>query len=375
MSQQVPAVPLRRRFASPEERLRVLLLTNEWTEGDSPGQPDAFARLHEARVIEAFARASPLAMARTRDAGSVMGELVALIEAMRPNVIVQDSPHGFAFTRDWFHTVRRTVPDIALLLWEGDAWGRWSKPPPPETRLWWREADVVFAVAVGRQKTLIERAGSRDVRFVPNTYDHVRHREEEANEPPVHGDYSEVAVIGNWWGNRFFISRLPGARQRLRLVRTLQRHRDIPLAVYGHNWTGRGVRGPISRDEQGAVARRALMTANWDHYPNYAAFYSDRLAVHMLAGRPHVTTRHPTSEWLPGPESGLFLEPTVDAAVRRVRELLRRPRSEVLELGLAAHRWVRHRLSDRELARYMLGAVDERLLTTLPHDPWGRLPA
>ena len=116
------------------------------------------------------------------------------------------------------------------------------------------------------------------------------------------------------------------------------------------------------------------MTANWDHFPHYAAFSSDRLAIQLLAGRVHVTTLHPASEWLPGSEAGLFLEPTVGAAVDRIRTLLRRPREEVLELGLAGHRWVRHRLSDRELTRYMIGAVDERLLRGLPPDPWSRLP-
>jgi hypothetical protein len=127
-------------------------------------------------------------------------------------------------------------------------------------------------------------------------------------------------------------------------------------------------------EDQAAVARRALMTANWDHFPNLAASTSDRLPIQLLAGRAHVTTLHPSSEWLPGSESGLFLESTVNGVVRRVRELLARPRAEVLELGLEAHRWVRHRLSDRELARYMLGAVDETLLRDLPEEPWSRLP-
>ena len=158
-------------------------------------------------------------------------------------------------------------------------------------------------------------------------------------------------------------------------MRRLQQNTDIPLAVYGSNWTGRGVRGPIHIDEQASASRRALVTVSWDHFPDYAEFYSDRLAIQLLAGRAHVTGFHPRSEWLPGPEKGLFLEPSVRAVVDRVDELLARPREEVLDLGLEAHRWVRHRLSDRELARYILGAVDPRLLQSLPEDPWARLPA
>ncbi len=367
------AKPLRLRHSSPTDRLRVLLITNE-EKGEHAGQRDGFARLEEDGAIDSFAWVAPKTMAMSKGAKDVLREILEAIHVKRPNVIVQASPHGFPFTAGWFRAVAAAPSRPILLAYEGDAWGRWSKPVPAETRMCWAAADAVFTVAVGDQRKLIERYGGREVRFVPNTYDHVRHREEEANEPSTQGDFSEVAVIANWWGNRF-ISRLPGARQRHRLVRSLQDDTRIPLAVYGANWTGRGVRGSVHYDDQAAAARRALITANWDHFPKLEAYASNRLAILLLAGRAHVTTLHPSSEWLPGPETGLFLEPSVDSVVQRVRELLGRPKEEVLELGLTAHRWVRHRLSDRELARYVLGAVDQRLLQELPDDPWGRLPA
>jgi len=360
------------RLSSPAERLRVLLVSNEETD-QLTGQRDGFARLERDGSIESFAWTAPKMIAKSKGEPGALREILEIIRTTGPNVIVQLTPSGFPFTEDWFREVAAAPSTPLLLFWEGDAWGRWSKPVPPEVRASWRAADVIFTVADGGQRKLIERLGGRDVRFAPFTYCHVRYAEEEANEPPTRGDFSDVVVIANWWGNRYFISRLPGARQRLRLVRGLQRDTRIPLSVYGANWTGRGAKGPISWASQAAVARSALMTANWDHYPRYARFSSDRLPISLLAGRAHVTTLHPRSEWLPGPETGLFLEPTVGSALRRVRELLDRPREEVLELGLAAHRWVRHRLSDRELARYMLGAVDERLLRHLPEDPWGRL--
>jgi hypothetical protein len=375
MTNHANAVPLRMRLSSPEERLRVLLLTNEDASAHAPGQRDGFARLQDDGSIEAVTLAVPKVIADSKGEPGALREILEIIRAKRPNVIVQITPQGFSFTEDWFRAVAAALPRRPLLLfWEGDAWSRWSKPVPPETQLWWKHADVVFSVAFGEQRRLIERLGGRDVRFVPSTYDHIRYREEEATEPPTQGDFSEVVVIGNWWGNRYFISRLPGARQRFRLVRALQKDTRIPLAIYGQNWTGRGVRSPVPMADQAAVARRGLITANWDHFPNYAASTSDRLPIQLLAGRAHVTTLHPGSEWLPGPETGLFREPTVGSAIRRVRELLSRPREEVLELGLSAHRWVRYRLSDREFARYMLGAVDERLLLDLPDDPWSRLP-
>jgi len=368
-------VPLRMRWPSPDERLRVLLLTNEELEGQAPGHRDAFSRLQGDGSIEEFTCLVPKALADSRGPEGAAREILEVIRSRRPNVVVQITNAIFSFNEDWFRALAQIERRPVLLFWEGDAWSRWSKPVPRETRLWWKAADVVFTVAVGKQRDLIERLGGRDVRFIPSTYDHIVYAEEEQNEPPLDGVPTEVAVIGNWWGNRFLPSRLPGARDRLRLVRRLQSDPSIPLAIYGRNWTGRGARGPRPVSEQAAVARRALITANWDHFPDYAASTSNRLPVQLLAGRVHVTTRHPCSNWLPGPETGLFLESSVECALARIRELLARPREEVLALGLAAHRWVRHRLSDRELARYVLGAVDERLLQELPADPWSRLPS
>ena len=364
------------RMENPLARLRVLLLTNEETaNGHQPGHREALASLLEEGRIEAFAWAAPLFIAKSKGGEGALREVLEVVRAMRPNVIIQDTPRGFPFTDEWFRALGDGNSRPILLFWEGDPWGRWSKPATPDVRLWWKNADVVFTVAIGRQRSYIERLGGQDVRFAPHTYDHIRFGAEEASEPPMNGDYTEVVVVAHWWGNRYFYSRLPGARQRYRLVRGLQKDTGIPLAIYGRNWNGRGTKGEVLDVKQAAAARNAFITANWDHFPDYPAYASNRLPIQLLAGRCHVTTLHPQMEWLPGPETGLFLEATVDAVINRVRELLARPREEVFELGLAAHRWVRHRLSDRELARFMLGAVDERLLGDLPDDPWSQLPA
>jgi hypothetical protein len=353
--------------------LRVLVLTNEEKDGDHPGHRDAFAVLERDRSIEMFTWAAPKMIAKSKGPEGALHELVEIVEGTKPNVVVALAMHGFPFEQAWFDAVRASAGSPVFLYVEQDAWGRWTKPVPSETRLWWRESDVVFSVAMGAQRRLIEELGGRDVRHTVNTYDQVKFANEESVPPPTHGDVQDVVIIGNRWGNPYF-SRLPGARQRAKLVRDLQRDETIPLAVYGHNWTGRGTRGPIAHDDQAGTARTGLVTVNWDHFPKHAGYSSNRLSVHLLAGRAHVTTLHPHGEWLPGRDQGLFLEHSVGDVVGRVRDLLSRPREEVLELGAAAHRWARHRLSDRELARYVLGAVDERLLQRLPAEPWSRLP-
>jgi len=114
------------------------------------------------------------------------------------------------------------------------------------------------------------------------------------------------------------------------------------------------------------------MSVNWDHFPRHESYTSDRLPISLIAGRVHVTTRHDGYDWLPGKEAGLFAEANIADVVKRVTQLARLPETELLELGAAGHRWVKHRLSSREVARFMLAAVDDRLLSRLPAEPWHR---
>ena len=219
------------------------------------------------------------------------------------------------------------------------------------------------------------RAGARDVRFIPNTYCHVQFADAESADPREDGHIKYDAVlIGSRLAHFGLISRMPGAAGRASLVRRLERG-DRRLAVYGVGWKGKVAMSPVPYNRQIEAIREGLMSVNWDHFPRYESYASDRLPTSLLAGRVHVTTAHPGLEWLPGADTGLFLEPTVSAVVRRVDELRSRPADEVIELGAAAHSWVKKRLSAREAARFMLGVVDESFLAGLPPEPWHRFVA
>ena len=92
-----------------------------------------------------------------------------------------------------------------------------------------------------------------------------------------------------------------------------------------------------------------------------------------------MTTAHPRMEWLPGGQIGVFQEPTPRAVVERVERLKATGVEELIELGLAGHRWVQDRLSHRQAARYMLGATDPGFLAgpargalALPRRGWPR---
>ena len=240
-------------------------------------------------------------------------------------------------------------------------------------RSWLRISDSVFSVALGYQRDLLRRAGARRVRFISQTYCHVQfgHIESEWHAPSDDA-VRRAVMVGSLTGRLPGWSTVPGTRDRRRLV-DLAEDRLGPdvFRVYGRGWRGPSAAGMVPFAEQLDVIRAAGVSINWDHYPRLVAYASDRLPNSLIAGRVHVTTRHPEMGWLPGEEHGLFLERSPSDVIATVESLRTRPPDEVAELGRAAYDWVRDRLSDRQAARFMLNEAAGMDLD-LP-EPWDQI--
>jgi hypothetical protein len=138
--------------------------------------------------------------------------------------------------------------------------------------------------------------------------------------------------------------------------------------AYGAGWRGPSARGVLPFDDQIRTIRNSGMSVNWDHFPSLRAYASDRLPISLIAGRVHITTRHPDMDWLPGSERGLIFVDSWREAVDAANDVARWGDVEVEAAGRAAFAWIKGRLSDREAARYLLG--ERAGTTTLPADPW-----
>jgi hypothetical protein len=141
----------------------------------------------------------------------------------------------------------------------------------------------------------------------------------------------------------------------------------------GAGWPQGWSEGRIAYARQVDELRKERVSANWDHWPRIPDYTSDRLPISLIAGRPHVTTRHPGGEWLPGHDLGLFQELSPRLVHHRVRNLLEMDPAVTYQLGVAAHSWARHRVSHREAARYILTQVLHDVAPP-PADPWASLP-
>jgi hypothetical protein len=235
---------------------------------------------------------------------------------------------------------------------------------------WLESSTIVFTVAREPHFSIFRKVGAKDIRFIPHTYCQVAFADAERTPPPRTGIDLDAVLIGSRvarWGR---VSRLPGAVQRARLGRALEKRRGLRVAIYGNGWSGPAARGVLPFGNQARAIRQGLISVNWDHFPGHESYASDRLPISMLAGRVHVTTRHPKMDWAPREDSGLFLEDTPRAVLHRVDALMAADPTELLDRGARAHEWAHGRMSHAEAARFMLGTIESRLLSRLPAQPW-----
>jgi hypothetical protein len=286
------------------------------------------------------------------------------------DVVVIWTPGGFPSTYAQFSQLEEALGSRPLLYWEGDSWGR-GKPMTQQMRWWCQRSDIVFSIGGPPLADLYREAGAKRVLHTVNTYCHLKFADAEKYAPsPVTG--SGVVVIGSNLSRIPFLTGLPGSAERRDLVWRLRRDQDLTLTLFGPGWPRGWSTGRIEFARQTDELRKGRISANWDHYPRIPDSSSNRLAISLIAGRPHVTTRHPGGSWLPGQDSGLFQESSPRLVHHRVRSLLDLDPSVTHQMGVAAHRWARHRVSHRESARYILTQVVDEVAPP-PADPWANL--
>ena len=358
---------------------RVLMVTNEPVTGSEAGFRDALDRLLAAGEISAWAAAEPRAWLQQGTAWSaVVARTAEVARALGPDVVLVLSPGSCPWQPDDVSTLLAAAgPGADVLYWEGDPWGG-RKPVNAAMDAWAARARTVFSVARGSQARRLVRGGVDDVRLVLQTYCQVQYRDAltwSAAREPDGDDRVDVLCIANSAVRRWWIPPgIPGAWQRRRVVADLQREPSIAFGVHGRGWSGPTALGTLPYDQQVSAMRRSLVTVNWDHFPTLPSYSSDRLPISMLAGRVHVTTRHPATPWLPGEADGLVLVERPDDVGPAVRRLVSAPAADLLDLGRRAHAWVLGRCSDVEAMRHMLTSVADQV-TPPPADPWAALPA
>ncbi len=348
---------------------RVLLITNEATRGDASGQIDGYTLLEStcelSRVDAVSARAGFEA-----DPEHAIARVLEAIDQSRPDIAVVWTPGRFPGSREAFDRIMRALGTAQIVYWEGDPWHR-GKPMTEQMSWWMTEASVVFSTAGPPQATAYLAAGAGEVRHVANTYCHIKFGLCEKDPPPP-VESNRVTMIGINLMRIPGLTGVPGSVRRAELaIRLNGRLGDFDLR--GRGWRRFGMEAaPLPYELQADHIRQGALSVVWDHWPYLPDYASDRLPIALIAGRAHVTTRHPGMAWAPSEQQGLFQRSSPREIVEVVEDLLA-DRDRLSCLGRKAHDWAKHRVSHREAARYILSSVVESVAPP-PADPWGSLP-
>jgi hypothetical protein len=269
---------------------RILYLPNEPGDFVQRGSRLALGGLLDAGLIEDARVVSLLHRVLGGDGPAERARLLQIVRDFKPTIILLDKPAGTGLrSRDiqaW-----RSVADFVFAVADMDAYHWWSKPLPHDARDLAPYADVVFVPGSGLLMRNYRRAGAKDVRWNPHTYDPGSFgRLEITGETVTH----DVVMIGTMVTSRLGRLRMmPGAVDRGRLAAGLKNQFGDRFALFGIGWADDIGLGPLPFLDQEQAIRSAWVTANWDHFPAEPDYFSDRLPISLASGTVHFTTWHP----------------------------------------------------------------------------------
>ncbi|KGJ81792.1 hypothetical protein GY21_01605 [Cryobacterium roopkundense] len=215
-------------------------------------------------------------------------ELSTRVAEFKPTIVLLQHPVRSGLDARSL-SLLRSVHDFTLVYHEGDPYGRFTHRLPAAARAAAKASDVAMTVGSGQFRRNLERAGAKDVRWAPHRYD-----PDSFGYFPINADRPyDFVMIANRSTPRFAFRALPGARQRLELVERMQEKFGSRFAIFGAGWEGPSAQGKVPFWQQEEAISSAWISVNWDHYPNEADYFSNRLPISLAAGSIHITGRHP----------------------------------------------------------------------------------
>lgn len=318
-------------------RARILWVTPERTPGAQRGYRLAFAKLLHAGLIEAVSIVSP--MAHNQQQGHYLDGLIENFVKFAPNIVMVEHPSDSMITAEHIHQLRRRFP-FKLIVDEGDVYDRKIKKPPHALRSLVPLADVVATPGASTQFEMYRSLDAKRVEWLPTSFNPVDFGNKQI---PGSGRGLKVVMIGNDSRSRIPYRSMAGSKERAKLFDLLQRRFGAQFATYGDGWSGKSAMGPIPFLEQETILQSAQISVNFDHYPNEARCFSNRLPIALASGSVHVTTWHPGYESIfPRAETESFLHfaTTPEAIVSKAEQILEKYDPKAIRVaGEAARRF------------------------------------
>jgi hypothetical protein len=81
------------------------------------------------------------------------------------------------------------------------------------------------------------------------------------------------------------------------------------------------------------------------------------LPISLLAGRPHITTKHPGENFYGNQDVGLIEVDSLSAALAACENLIQGDPADLTAQGLNAYHWSKNRFSHRQAGQFMISKV------------------
>lgn len=316
---------------------RIAYLPNERVEGDQIGPRVALQSLVDDKTVNAVLVLSLVPLGQQLGGRKLaLRQLHRELAAFAPTAVLVSHPAGSGIDGGDLRAIRGLPSRPVIGYLEMDPYARVRHDLPPEARACADNADIVWTCGTGSFQRLMREQGSREIRYSG-------HRKDESRFPaltdPAASRSFAIVSIANRNRPRLPWHRLPGARQRERLMIALSRKYGQRFGLFGRGWEELASnQGPCAYNQQPEILRRGLISVNWDHFPREPQYFSDRLPISLSAGIPHITTWHPGfgSVFPDAAAHGLFLEDSISSVMRRVHILLERPTAELEAMGRRA---------------------------------------
>lgn len=213
--------------------MRWLYVPNEDREGDQIGPRMAFEKLLEDGIFSAYTAYSYLV--RGKIANSHQDALDEFIESARtfaPDVIfIQHPGNGYPMSREFVKQLKNISSKPKLVLFEADAYGKYIKKMDATLCTVIAESDICFLVGTGSLAEIARKAGGRNIRFAPHSYDSQRF--DTPWVPALSRRFDAVMIANLPCIKRIPWLFMPGGRSRKLTARALHGYLGERFALFG----------------------------------------------------------------------------------------------------------------------------------------------
>ncbi len=270
--------------------MKVLLYLNG-TEGHQTGIEDGFNYLKEKGRVTGLQWFYYQEYERNNGHQATINEIVRMAQVFQPDIIVFYHLAKFRIDEATLATLKGLASKPLLAYDEGDMYGGIAKPISKQMRAIMKMSDVVSIRGLGAISEQIRKINPAIV-YTPHHADIARFDQapyilEQRKYPMV--------LIGNKVQSRILSSLLsiPGAKARERVIRYIDRHFPNEFHLFGNGWNGiRSHRGAVDFQKQMEIYRNSWITVAYEHYPDIANYFSNRLPIALMAGSLYVCHYH-----------------------------------------------------------------------------------